>query len=250
MLADGSSGSRGGGSGRHPTRTRGPYCDVQQVPRARAREPARDVHAGLCPGLAEVSLRGGALAPAALQKLVEGLSGGHEAADAEGLTLDMHGAFSAALAARPADASSIGDAIATLVQHAPYIAEIDVGASPLGAAGVGPIARALAGNRTLAHLGIAAVGLGPSVEGAKRLAAALRANGDLLSLDLRHNGLTQEGIRLIRSAIAARPRSQSGQKEELNLRYEPQTPLPPGRFIPRTPRDDLEDDFGEEDFGA
>ena len=206
---------------------------------------------GLCPALAEVSLRGGSLSPAALQKLAEGLSGGHGAADSEGLTLDLHGVLALALTMRPSDAPLVGDAIATLIQHAPLVAEIDVGACPLGVAGVEPIARALAGNKSLSHLGVAAVGLGldgarrPSVDGAKRLAAALRANGDLLSLDIRHNGLTQEGLRLIRSAIAARPRSHNTtHKEQLNLRFEPQDPLPPGQLIPRSPRDEYDDEDG------
>ena len=53
-----------------------------------------------------------------------------------------------------------------------------------GAAGVAPIAHALKENRTLAHLGLAAVGLGPSRDAAKRLAEALGKNADLLSLDV------------------------------------------------------------------
>ena len=200
-----------------------------------------------CPCLEELSLRGGALTPSALQKLVEGLSGGHDGADYEGLTVDLHGALAAALQARATDASNAGEAIAALLQHAPYVAELDVGACPLGAGGVAPIARALAENATLSHLGIAAVSLGPSLDGAKRLASALKQNGDLLSLDIRHNALSAEGVRLIRSAAASRPRSAGGGREALDLRYEPQTPLPPGSMLDRTPR---EDEGSEDDYAA
>ena len=186
-----------------------------------------------CPELEELSLRGAALRTAALQKLVEGLSGGHEGGDHE-LTVDLHGALRDALSERPQSASLAGEAIATLLQHAPYATEVDVGAAPFGAAGVAPIARSLADNKTLLHLGLAAAGLGPSLDGAKRLAQAIRQNGDLLSLDLRHNALTEEGIRLIKSAAAARPRPSTGlPRETLELELEPQAPLAPGMLLQR-----------------
>ena len=139
----------------------------------------------------------------------------------------------------------MGEAIATLIQHAPYATEIDVGAAPFGAAGVAPIARSLADNKSLSHLGLAAVSLGPSLDGAKRLAQALRQNGDLLSLDLRHNNLTDEGLRLLKSAAAARPRPASGgPRETLELELEPQTPLAPGALLERqASREQLEDEY-------
>ena len=201
----------------------------------------------VCPFLEELSIRGGALTPSALRMLVEGLRGGHESVSGEeGLTLDMHGALSAALTARPSDAAPVGEAIAKLLLHAPNVAELDVGACALGSAGIAPIALALSDNHTLNHLGIANVGLGPSLDGAKKLASALRKNGDLLSLDIRHNGLTTEGVRLVRSAAASRPFSQHGTREQLDLRYEPQTPLPLGALIERSPRDDQGDEYDDD----
>ena len=189
-----------------------------------------------CPHLEELCLRGASLAPAALQKLIEGLSGGHEGGEHE-LTLDMHGALHGALAKDGSNAVTAGEAVSTLMQHAPYVTELDVGGAPFGAAGVMPIARALGDNKTLSHLGIAAVGLGPGLDAAKRLAAALRQNGDLVSLDVRHNGLTTEGLRLLRSAAASRPRSVGGMREPLDVRWEPQAPLPTGAVLARSPRD-------------
>ena len=61
--------------------------------------------------------------------------------------------------------------------------------------------------------------------------------------------LLPEGLRLLRSAVAARPRSTSGQREPLDLRYEPQTPLPPGSVVERTPRSD-EGDEDDDDYAA
>ena len=207
-----------------------------------------------CPALEELSLRNCRLTPAALQKLTEGLSGGHELTGGgdEGLTLDLHGALSEALRARPADAPAVGEAIATLIQHAPHVAELDVGGCALGGPGFVPIARALAESTTLSHLGASAVGLGGSADAAKRLAAALRQNGDLLSLDVRYNGLSTEGMRSLRAAAGSRPRSAGGVREPLDLRTDPQAPLPRGATVPRTPRSDEfdDDDDFDDDYAA
>ena len=170
-----------------------------------------------------------------MQKLVEGLSGAHEGGDAE-LTLDLHGALQAALT-EESGAPAVGEAIGALLQHAPHVTELDVGGAKFGAAGIAPVARALAENHSLAHLGIAACCLGPGLDGAKRLAAAIRQNGDLLSLDVRHNGLDAAAIKLLKSAASARPRSNGGKREPLDVRTEPQAFLPPGSMVQRTPRE-------------
>ena len=185
-----------------------------------------------CPKLEEVSLRGSSLAPQALNKLIEGLRGGH--ANGEELTLDLHGALKTSLTSRPGDAASVGDAIGLLLKHAPYISELDIGGAPLGVAGIGPIATALGESKSLAHLGLAAINLGERADGVKKLVAAIRLNGELLSLDVRHNNLSADAVKQLKSAAASRPRSASGgQREPLDLRAEPQAPLRPGELLHR-----------------
>ena len=201
----------------------------------------------LCPRLEELSLRGSALTPATLTKLAEGLGGrSEEDHDAEGLSLDLHGTLATALEARPSDAVACGDAIATLLQHAPHVEELDLGGNPLGVGGaLVPIAQAVGKSEHLLHLYLAAVGLGKSADAPKRLAAALRKNGNLLSLDVRHNDLSDESVSLLLSLATSRPRSTSGERHALKLRVKPQALLPPGVHLERSPRDEETADENE-----
>ena len=64
----------------------------------------------------------------------------------------------------------------------------------------------------------------------KKLAAALRQNGDLTAIDLRHNQLSDDSLRVLRSAAAARPRSIGGDLEPLEIHFEPQAPLPANKL--------------------
>ena len=133
----------------------------------------------------------------------------------------------------------MGAALAALLLHEPaYVTELDVGANPLGREDVKPLAEALEQNRVLAHLSLAACGLAQQPEGVKRLAQALRKNGDLLTLDVRHNGLDAAALKQLKDAAKRRPKSSDGDHEQLELRVQPQDPLGPDEMLDRSPRDD------------
>jgi len=186
-----------------------------------------------CPNLEEVCLRGARLAPNALRRLVEALTAGaHGSAvvhyTGHELALDLSRFVTS-------DASEVGELMASLIEKAPSITDLDLGGHPLGTAGLTAIARVLAKNTSLAYLGLAATQLG--TDAAKKLGTALRQNGDLLLLDVRHNNLSKEAQRVLIKSSAARPRSSTGDHETLELRLEPNAPLLAAELVAHTPRD-------------
>ena len=101
-----------------------------------------------CPNLEEVCLRGTRLAPNALRRLVEALTAGTYGGAAvhctgNELALDLSRFVTS-------DASEVGELMASLIEKAPSVTDLDLGGNPLGTAGLTAIARVLAKNTSLA----------------------------------------------------------------------------------------------------
>lgn len=188
-----------------------------------------------CPRLRELRLRNVPLSLGGLKRLVDALAGGAEGDENRVSALDLHGCLRAALARDAPAAATAGETLAELIKCAPYVTEIEAGGADLRA-GVAPIARALTRCSHLGFLGLAAAHV--DADGAAKLASAIRTNGELFSIDLRHNGLGRHSLSLLRSAADARPPSADGERAGLELLLEPQALLEPGEEPRggRTPR--------------